>query len=351
MNTLQSAEKTNNAENKDKNYLLAMALSYFVGGLGVDRFYLGYIPTGVIKLLTLGGLGIWSLIDIIRIAFGGLRAKGSAQPLEGYNKYTKTMSMVVLIVLAVQIVVFLAYGALIAFATVSGLRQRDDVKTYSNAETIANDLNGYVNTSHSIPDDLTVLSSFDPIDTIKYTKDSDQSYTFCVKYKISGSVDSDNADGGANQATVTDALYLPTNHKAGWNCQTISPPDTQFDQTTALNPVVPEASLQASGIAVGCGVAGIESEDTPTSGQMTKTPTGTVNNGVAEYILTKPSRGGGSLWKIAADTPVYDIDCQPLAHDKVLSGDYVDIFTIPKEGTSIVGDPLIARVVIDHTKH
>ncbi|MFC0314086.1 NINE protein [Gordonia phosphorivorans] len=51
----------------DREWLVTMLLSLFVGGLGVDRFYLGYTGLGVAKLLTCGGLGIWSLIDFILI--------------------------------------------------------------------------------------------------------------------------------------------------------------------------------------------------------------------------------------------------------------------------------------------
>lgn len=61
-----------------KNRLTAILLSLFVGNLGIDRFYLGYTGTGIVKLLTLGGLGIWGLIDLIRICAGSLRpADGS----------------------------------------------------------------------------------------------------------------------------------------------------------------------------------------------------------------------------------------------------------------------------------
>ena len=56
----------------DREYLTALLLSVFVGVIGVDRFYLGYTGLGVLKLITLGGCGIWALIDIYLIATGQL---------------------------------------------------------------------------------------------------------------------------------------------------------------------------------------------------------------------------------------------------------------------------------------
>lgn len=62
-----------------KSKTTAIILSVLVSSLGVDRFYLGYTGLGILKLLTCGGLGIWTLIDLIRICTGSLKAADGSE--------------------------------------------------------------------------------------------------------------------------------------------------------------------------------------------------------------------------------------------------------------------------------
>lgn len=68
----------------NKDFITTWLLSLLLGGFGVDRFYLGKIGTGILKLITIGGFGIWWLIDLILVLSGSTLDKSGAK-LRGYE--------------------------------------------------------------------------------------------------------------------------------------------------------------------------------------------------------------------------------------------------------------------------
>ena len=56
-----------------KSKLTAILLCFFLGSLGIHRFYLGYTLIGVIQLLTFGEFLIWVIVDLIRLIIGSLK--------------------------------------------------------------------------------------------------------------------------------------------------------------------------------------------------------------------------------------------------------------------------------------
>ena len=75
---IQQAPKTS------RSYIITLLLTLLVGNLGIHRFYTGYILVGVVQLLTAGGLGLWSLIDLISIVMNSYK-DADGNELEGHN--------------------------------------------------------------------------------------------------------------------------------------------------------------------------------------------------------------------------------------------------------------------------
>ncbi|MGM9740547.1 MAG: NINE protein [Candidatus Cryptobacteroides sp.] len=65
----------------DGRWLIALLLCFFLGCLGIHRFYVGKTGSGIAMLLTCGGCGIWALVDFIMILVNSFTDK-DGRPLK-----------------------------------------------------------------------------------------------------------------------------------------------------------------------------------------------------------------------------------------------------------------------------
>ena len=75
-----------------KSFVATWLFAWILGYLAIDRFYLGKIGTGILKLITFGGFGLWYLIDVILVLTGGQHDK-SGRDLAGYEQH-KTIAWI-----------------------------------------------------------------------------------------------------------------------------------------------------------------------------------------------------------------------------------------------------------------
>jgi TM2 domain-containing membrane protein YozV len=110
---------------KNVDALGLLLISNFFGFFGIDRFYLGCTGTGLAKLLTFGGLGLWYLYDYFMIVYYILAEYKTAPICSGYTLDLKHRRIVIYYLIALLI-----YNILMVVAQI--LRQKSSPKPQNN---------------------------------------------------------------------------------------------------------------------------------------------------------------------------------------------------------------------------
>ncbi|MBH0109903.1 TM2 domain-containing protein [Salinibacterium sp. NG22] len=105
-----------------KSFVITWLFALLLGFFAVDRFYLGKVGTGILKLITFGGAGIWVLVDIILTLSGAQRDK-AGNALVGYNENKK--------------VAWIVTGALIVLSIVTSSLNGGNAETTDSSDTSA----------------------------------------------------------------------------------------------------------------------------------------------------------------------------------------------------------------------
>ena len=87
-----------------RSFVVTWLFAWLLGFFGVDRFYLGKIGTGVLKLVTFSGFGIWYLIDLILVLSGSARDK-QGLPLAGFAEHKKVAWLVTAAAIVLSLVI------------------------------------------------------------------------------------------------------------------------------------------------------------------------------------------------------------------------------------------------------
>lgn len=94
-------------QTRQRHFLATFFLSFLWGTFGVDRMYMGFWGLGILKLVTLGGLGIWVLIDLVLVMGGYMRDKQGREMLQAaeYKKFAYKTVLIFAVVVGLVVLI------------------------------------------------------------------------------------------------------------------------------------------------------------------------------------------------------------------------------------------------------
>lgn len=102
---------------RQRHFLAVFFISFIWGTFGVDRMYLGKWGTGILKLVTFGGFGIWVLVDLVLIMAGTMRDKQGREMLQFAEYKAFAFKLVLIFAIALGAIVLINGLFLIAAVT------------------------------------------------------------------------------------------------------------------------------------------------------------------------------------------------------------------------------------------
>ena len=96
-------------EEERKSHGTALLLCFFFGALGIHRIYTGYILLGILQLLTGGGFGIWSLVDLISLWLDKFK-DSNGNSLSEYDETCVALTVILAVIVPIALVIYLGKG-------------------------------------------------------------------------------------------------------------------------------------------------------------------------------------------------------------------------------------------------
>lgn len=215
----------------EKSFLTTWLLSLLLGVLGVDRFYLGKVGTGILKLLTFGGLGIWALIDLILVLTNATKdSKGLA--LAGYQEHKK----IAWIVTGVVIIIGMISGG-VNSAQQPSSSGADAPAASAPAETVADDTTETV--EEPVEEPVEVVEEEEPAAPAVPAEHASalvkaQQYSDFMHMSKAGLYDQLTSEYG-EQFTPEAAQYAVDTVDADWNANALEKAKS-YQETMAMSP-------------------------------------------------------------------------------------------------------------------